>query len=138
MILAGNVSPLADERAYFEQEIEPLIDGEQIQYVGAVNDEQKNHYLGQAKALLFPIEWNEPFGMVMTEAMACGTPVIGFGSGSVPEVVTEGVTGCVVKNKDEMIAAVAKLGAVNREECRTIAEAQFDVPVVAAHYLRLL
>lgn len=138
LILAGNVSPLDDERAYFEQEIEPLIDGVQIQYVGAVNDEQKNHYLGQAKALLFPIEWNEPFGMVMTEAMACGTPVIGFSSGSVPEVVTEGITGFVVQNKEEMIAAVGKLGSINREQCRTVAEAQFDVPVVAAHYLRLL
>lgn len=137
LILAGNVSPLADERAYFEQEIEPLIDGEQIQYVGAVNDEQKNHYLGQAKALLFPIEWNEPFGMVMTEAMACGTPVIGFGSGSVPEVVTEAVTGFVVKNKEEMIAAVEKVGFINRLQCRVKAEAQFDVPVVAAHYLNL-
>ena len=138
LILAGNVSPLADERAYFEQEIEPLIDGEQIQYVGAVNDEQKNHYLGQAKALLFPIEWNEPFGMVMTEAMACGTPVIGFGSGSVPEVVNEGVTGFVVSNKEEMIAAVEKLDTINRQQCRVVAEAQFDVPGVAAHYLRLL
>lgn len=137
LILAGNVSPLADERAYFEQEIEPLIDGEQIQYVGAVNDEQKNHYLGQAKALLFPIEWNEPFGMVMTEAMACGTPVIGFGSGSVPEVVKEGVTGFVVSNKEAMIAAVEKLDTINRQQCRALAEAQFDVPVVAAHYLNL-
>ena len=103
-----------------------------------MNDEQKNHYLGQAKALLFPIEWNEPFGMVMTEAMACGTPVIGFGSGSVPEVVTEAVTGFVVKNKEEMIAAVEKLDAINRQQCRAVAEAQFDVPVVAAHYLDLL
>jgi glycosyltransferase involved in cell wall biosynthesis len=137
LILAGNVSPLADERAYFEQEIQPLIDGEQIQYVGAVNDEQKNHYLGQAKALLFPIEWNEPFGMVMTEAMACGTPVIGFGIGSVTEVVTEAVTGFVVKKKEEMIAAVEKVGSINRIQCREKAEERFDVPVVAAHYLNL-
>ncbi|RXK59450.1 glycosyltransferase family 4 protein [Lacibacter luteus] len=137
LILAGNVSPLADERVYFEQEIEPLIDGKQIQFVGPVNDEQKNHYLGQAKAFLFPIEWNEPFGMVMIEAMACGTPVIGFGSGSVPEVVQEGVTGFVVKTKEEMIAAVGKISSINREQCRTVAEVQFDVPVVAAHYLNL-
>lgn len=137
LILAGNISPLTEERAYFEQEIKPHIDGKQIEYVGALNDEQKNHYLGQAKSLLFPIEWNEPFGMVMTEAMACGTPVIGFGSGSVPEVVKEGVTGIVVKDAVEMIAAVEKVSSINRQKCRVVAEAQFDVPVVAAHYLNL-
>jgi glycosyltransferase involved in cell wall biosynthesis len=137
LILAGNVSPLSDERAYYQTEIAPMIDGEQIQYVGALNDEQKNHYLGKAKALLFPIAWNEPFGMVMTEAMACGTPVIGFGSGSVPEVVKEGVTGFVVSSKEEMIAAVEKLDNINRQQCRVVAEKQFDVQVVAAHYLNL-
>lgn len=138
LLLAGNISPLADERTYYETEVAPLIDGEQIQYVGAVNDEQKNHYLGRAKALLFPIEWDEPFGMVMTEAMACGTPVVGFCSGSVPEVVTEGVTGFVVKNKEEMIRAIQRVGSVNRVQCRVKAEAQFDVSVVAANYLRLI
>jgi glycosyltransferase involved in cell wall biosynthesis len=138
LILAGNVSQLADERVYFEQEIKPHIDGKLINYVGAVNDEQKNFYLGQAKALLFPIEWNEPFGMVMTEAMACGTPVIGFGRGSVPEVVTEGVTGFVVKNKEEMISAFEKIALINRQKCREVAESQFDVPIVANHYLSLL
>lgn len=138
LILAGNISPLADERAYFEQEIEPQIDGIQIQYVGAVNDAQKNHYLGQAKALLFPIEWDEPFGMVMTESMACGTPVIGFGRGSVPEVVQEGVTGFIVDNEKEMINAVAKLPDINRKNCREKAISMFDVPVVAKLYLSLL
>lgn len=138
LILAGNVSPLADECAYFEQEIEPQIDGTQIKYVGSVNDTQKNHYLGQAKALLFPIEWNEPFGMVMTESMACGTPVIGFGRGSVPEVVQEGVTGFIVDNEKEMINAVAKLPDINRKNCREKAISMFDVPVVAKLYLSLL
>lgn len=137
LILAGNVSPLDDERAYFEQEIKPLIDDVQIQYVGAVNDEQKNFYLGQAKALLFPIEWNEPFGMVMAEAMACGTPVIGFRKGSAPEVIDEGVTGKIVINETEMIAAVAQIHSINRKECRRISQSRFDVPVVANHYLSL-
>ncbi len=136
LILAGNISPLADEQAYFEQEIKPLIDGVQIQYVGAVNDEQKNFYLGQSKALLFPIEWNEPFGMVMTEAMACGTPVIGFKKGSVPEVVDNN-TGKVVTNETEMIAAVKEITSINRNECRRIAQSKFDVPVVANRYLSL-
>jgi glycosyltransferase involved in cell wall biosynthesis len=137
LILAGNVSPLDDERAYFENDIKPLIDGEQIQYVGPLNDEQKNHYLGKAKALLFPIEWNEPFGMVMTEAMACGTPVIGFERGSVPEVVKEGTSGFVVKNKNEMIAAVEQVGGIDRLKCRSVSKESFDVPVVASHYLSL-
>src|SRR5690606_10239181 len=75
LVIAGNKSPLTEEQVYFEQEIAPYIDGTRIMYVGQVNDEQKNHYLRQAAALLFPIEWNEPFGMVMVEAMACGTPV---------------------------------------------------------------
>ena len=138
LILAGNVSPLAEERVYFDQEIKPHVDGEQILYVGPLNDVQKNQHLGQAKALLFPIEWNEPFGMVMVEAMACGTPVIGFGRGSVPEIVKEGITGFVVKNTEEMISALKKIGLINRQQCRAVAEAQFDVPVVANHYLSLL
>lgn len=138
LLLAGNVSPLPEEQAYFKQEIEPHIDGEKIIYTGALNDEQKNHYLGQAKALLFPIEWNEPFGMVMTEAMACGTPVIGFGKGSVPEVVQNGITGFITATEEEMIAAVAKLPFINRVACRETAERMFDVPVVAKHYLSLL
>jgi len=81
LIIAGNISPLKEEQYYFETEIKPFIDGKTIQYVGPVDDEQKNHYLGQAKALLFPIEWNEPFGMVMVEAMACGTSVIACNKG---------------------------------------------------------
>lgn len=137
LIIAGNISPLPEEQQYFETEIKPHIDNNRIQYVGALNDEQKNYYLGQAKALLFPIEWNEPFGMVMTEAMACGTPVIGFKKGSVPEVVKEGVTGFVVNNKDEMIRVVAKVQEINRSNCRAYSQQQFDVSVIASTYLNL-
>jgi len=137
LILAGNISPLEEEKLYFEQQIRPHIDGSQIIYTGPLNDEEKNHYLGQAKALLFPIEWNEPFGMVMTESMACGTPVIGFKKGSVPEVIQAGVTGFVVNNKDEMIQAIVKLPEIDRTNCRTSAMKKFDVPVVARHYLSL-
>lgn len=137
LIIAGNISPLAEEQLYFKSRIEPHINGKQIKYVGQVNDEQKNFYLQQAKALLFPIEWNEPFGMVMTEAMACGTPVIGFEKGSVPEVVTNGITGYVVETKNEMIEAVKKIHVIDRTLCRQTAFKSFDVSVVADHYLSL-
>ena len=137
LIIAGNISPLPEERDYFEQEIKPGIDGRQIKYVGALNDEQKNIYLGKAKALLFPIEWNEPFGMVMVEAMACGTPVIGFKRGSVEEVIDEGINGFKVDDEKEMIAATGKIGLIDRKRCRNQAASRFDVPVVANKYLGL-
>lgn len=137
LIIAGNISPLPEEQLYFKKQIEPLIDGRQIRYVGQVNDQQKNFYLQKAKALLFPIEWNEPFGMVMTEAMACGTPVIGYSKGSVPEVVKNGVTGYVVETKDDMIAAVSNVDKIDRSECREKAFKAFDVSVIANHYLSL-
>lgn len=137
LILAGNISPLADERKYFEEEIKPHIDDKQIQYAGAVNDEQKNFYLGQAKALLFPIEWNEPFGIVMIEAMACGTPVIGFSKGSVPEVIDEGITGSIVENETGMMAAITKIDSINRKLCREHARKRFDVQGIARQYLSL-
>lgn len=137
LIIAGNISTLVEDQEYFEKEIRPQLDGIQIKYVGAVNDEQKNVYLGQAKALLFPIEWNEPFGMVMVEAMACGTPVIGFDKGSVPEVVEEGITGNIVVNEYEMINAVEHILSIDRSACRTFAQNKFDVPVIAKNYLDL-
>lgn len=138
LILAGNISPLPNEKKYFEEEINPHIDDQQIVYVGVLNDEQKNHYLGQAKALLFPIEWNEPFGMVMVEAMACGTPVIGFKKGSVSEVIEEDVTGYIVKDQLDIIKNITtKIKCIDRIKCREAAHARFDVTVVANYYLQL-
>ena len=138
LIIAGNISPLPEEKAYFEKEIKPFIDDKQIIYVGALNDEQKNHWLGRSKAMLFPIEWNEPFGIVMIEAMACGTPVIGFNRGSVNEVVEEGITGFKVDTVEQMINAVEKLDGFNRESCRIASEKRFDVKVIAARYLQII
>lgn len=137
LIIAGNVSPLPEEITYFKNEIEPHIDGEQVYFAGQVNDEQKNYYLGNAKALLFPIEWNEPFGMVMAEAMACGTPVIAFNKGSVNEVIDENITGFKTNTIQEMIKAVKKVDTVERKLCREHAEKRFDVRVIAKEYLSL-
>lgn len=137
LIIAGNISNLPEEIEYFEQEIRPWIDGEQIQYVGAVNDSQKNFYLGQSKALLFPIEWNEPFGIVMIEAMACGTPVIAFTNGSVDEVIDEGITGFKVNDVPQMILALGQLAQIDRLRCRQKAETRFNVNSIARQYLAL-
>ena len=135
LIIAGNISPLEEEKKYFEEEIKPHIDGVKIVYVGQVDDAQKNHWLGKSKALLMPIEWNEPFGIVMIEAMACGTPVVAFNRGSVNEVVEEGVTGMKVNIVEEMISSLKHIDAICRKTCRNHAQAKFDVSVIANQYL---
>lgn len=137
LLIAGNVPLSASGSSYFHEEIAPFCDGEQIIYLGPVNDGEKNKYLGRAKALLFPIEWDEPFGIVMIEAMACGTPVIGFNRGSVPEVVEHGLTGFRVENEMEMVLALDKIKEIDRASCRDRARARFDVSVIAGCYLNL-
>ncbi|MCC8425736.1 glycosyltransferase [Mucilaginibacter sp. UR6-11] len=137
LILAGNIPDTPDNYQYFKTEIEPLIDNRQIKYVGALNDAEKNKYLQQAKALLFPIEWDEPFGMVMIEAMACGTPVIAFKRGSVPEVVQEGINGFIVNNQAEMTEKLAAVNTIDRKACRQTAADRFDIKVIAQNYLTL-
>ena len=137
LIIAGNISHLKEEQTYFETEIKPNVDGVQIQYVGPLNDEEKNEYLGKSFALLMLIEWDEPFGMVMAEAMACGTPIIGFRRGSVPEVVEEGITGFVVNNIDEAIAALDKLPIINRTVCKERSMRRFNVDVITNDYLKI-
>jgi len=137
LIIGGNIPHTANNFEYFKSEIEPLIDNDQIKYLGPLNDDEKNSYLGQAKALLFPIEWDEPFGMVMIEAMACGTPVIAFKKGSVPEVIEDGATGFIVNNERAMIAALDKIPMVDRKNCRQTAMERFDVSIIAKQYLEL-
>ena len=138
LIIAGNISHVKEEQTYFEKEIKPYVDGNQILYVGPLNDEEKNQYLGKCDALLMLIEWDEPFGMVMAEAMACGTPVIGFRRGSVPEVVEEGITGFVVDRLEEAERALGKISAIDRAKCRQRAKSRFDVDVIARDYLDLM
>jgi glycosyltransferase involved in cell wall biosynthesis len=133
LVIAGNVPE--EHRAWFDVNIAPHIDGKQIVYCGPVDDIQKNELLGRAKALLMPILWQEPFGIVMVEAMACGTPVIGFSGGAVPEVVEQGVTGFVAGDLEGMIAAVGKLGTIQRSACRARVEQLFSDAVVADAYL---
>ena len=137
LIIGGNIPTTDDNYQYYKNEIEPLFDNEQIVYLGALNDEEKNHYLRQSKALLFPIEWEEPFGIVMVEAMACGTPVIGFRRGAVPEVVDEGITGNIVTDLDGMINAINQINNIDRLQCREQANKRFNAAKIATDYLSL-
>jgi len=137
LFIGGNISPLEDEQIYFEEEIKPFIDGNQIIFLGALNDEEKNYYLGQSKALLFPIEWDEPFGMVMVEAMVCGTPVLAFNRGSVAEVLDDGITGYICESVLEMKTKLFELGSIYRSKCRIQAYKRFDVSEIAIQYLSL-
>jgi glycosyltransferase involved in cell wall biosynthesis len=134
LVLAGNVPNESKHLAFFETEIAPHIDGRQIEYAGPVNDEQKNQLLGQAAALLMPILWEEPFGIVMAEALACGTPVIGLRRGSVPEIVNDGVTGFVCESVAEMVIAVSRLAEVDRQRCRQLMEEKFSGRVMTEAY----
>ncbi|MBR1250075.1 glycosyltransferase family 4 protein [Bradyrhizobium sp. AUGA SZCCT0169] len=124
------------ETTYFKESIEPEVDGKQIRLIGEVNDQAKQGFLAGAAALLFPIDWPEPFGLVMIEAMACGTPVIAFRSGSVPEVVDHGITGFVVSNEEEAIEAIGRLGELDRRRIRAQFESRFTSRRMAEEYLK--
>jgi glycosyltransferase involved in cell wall biosynthesis len=133
LVLAGPVQ--SGQRDFFEREVEPHIDGDRVRYIGEVGDEKRELYAG-ARALLMPIRWPEPFGLVMTEAMACGTPVIAFPEGSAPELVLDGETGFVVEDEHAMAEAVVRLGEIDPARCRSSAEERFDVAPVAEAYER--
>jgi glycosyltransferase involved in cell wall biosynthesis len=137
LIIAGNISPLAHEQAYFNDEIAQRIDGELVTYIGAVGDEQKRTLLGGAAAMLLPIEWEEPFPVVLPEAMLCGTPLIAFRRGGVPEGIEHGRTGFLCDTVDEMTALVARLPEIDRRTVRAEAERRFSDTAIAAEYERL-
>ena len=124
------------ERRYFKERLEPRIDGKRIELIGEVNDRQKEGFLADAAALIFPIDWPEPFGLVMIEAMACGTPVIAFRRGSVPEVIEHGVSGFIVDNEAEAVEAVRRLDELDRWQVRQAFERRFTADTMAAQYVR--
>jgi glycosyltransferase involved in cell wall biosynthesis len=122
---------------YFEQKIRALLDHPLIEFIGEISDREKNEFLSGALGLLFPIDWPEPFGLVMIESMACATPVIAYDRGSVPEVMVDGITGFIVRNVDQAVEAVKRLWAIDRRACRKIFEERFTSRRMAKEYVEL-
>jgi glycosyltransferase involved in cell wall biosynthesis len=125
------------DREYFQEVVQPLLKHSLVEYIGEVGGDNKDAFLGQASALLFPIDWPEPFGLVMIEAMACGTPVIAYSRGSVPEVLEHGVTGWIVEGIEEAVQAVERVPALSRARCRQVFEERFSASRMAQDYVKL-
>jgi len=134
LVIAGKVDP--HNRQYFAEMIEPYVDGKQLQFLGEVGYEKRELY-ANARCLLVPICWEEPFGLVMAEAMACGTPVIAFNRGAAPELIVDGETGYIVRDVDEMVEAVGRLDRLDPYRCRRHVEEDFDVPIMVQRYLEI-
>jgi glycosyltransferase involved in cell wall biosynthesis len=132
LIIAGNIPK--EGESYFHEKIQPFLN-ESIIYIGAVNDKQKNEVLNNAAALLMPIQWNEPFGIVMIEAMACGTPVIGYPFGAVREVIQDGINGFICSTIDEMVYKIGNVSSIKRMNVRSIVEQQFSDTIIVDKYL---
>ncbi len=122
------------DEEYFHRVIAPLIDGKEVEFLGEIDDARKNEFLGRAMALLFPIDWPEPFGIVMVESMACGTPVVAYRRGSVPEVLEHGLTGCIVDSFEGALDALDGLCRTSRQQCRAVFEARYTAERMAADY----
>jgi glycosyltransferase involved in cell wall biosynthesis len=133
--IAAKVDPV--DRTYFEEELKPLLKDSNVEYLGEVNDAQKQDLIGNAYALIHPIEFPEPFGLVMIEAMACGTPIVAFRTGSIPEVIDEGQTGFVVEGIDAAVAALAKVEALSRRKCREVFDKRFTSTRMVHDYLNV-
>ncbi len=135
LVLAGKQRE-PDERKYFENEVQPLL-GADVEYVGEVDHDEKVRLLAGAVALLFPIRWNEPFGLVMLEAMACGTPVLAFAEGAAPEVVDDGVTGFLCDDEAHMAHALTRVDGLDRAACRHVVETRFSTDRMAGDHAAL-
>jgi glycosyltransferase involved in cell wall biosynthesis len=122
------------DRAYFNDVVRPLLNGPDVEFLGELGARDRDEFLGGAKALLFPINWPEPFGLVMAEALACGTPVLALRAGSVPEVVEHGLTGFICDDEDELVDAVQRLPKIDRAYCRTVAERRFSPAAMTSAY----
>ena len=127
----------AADRTYFESTIKPLLSQPNVEFIGEIGDDQKADFLGNAVACLAPIDWPEPFGLNMIEAMACGTPTIAFRRGSVPEIIQDGVSGLIVESVEEAVPAVERAKSMSREACRNVFEERFTARRMANDYLRL-
>ncbi|MCP9884169.1 glycosyltransferase family 4 protein [Synechococcus sp. ATX 2A4] len=142
LVIAGTVSSEEEGEKFFQEEVKPNLDGEQIVWIGPVDDQEKYKLLSNASALLFPIRWDEPFGIVMAEALACGTPVIATKRGSTPDVIRHGENGLLCNSieptVEEFSDAVSRLDLIDRKDCRRAAEDYFDVRVVAPQVLGAL
>jgi glycosyltransferase involved in cell wall biosynthesis len=125
------------DRDYFERVIEPLLDHPLVTWVGEIGDEEKDDFIGNAKALLVPVDWPEPFGLVVIEAFACGTPVVAYALGAVPELVDDGVTGFLVNDQAQAIAAARRIGEIDRAVCRAVFERRFSAEAMARGYMAL-
>jgi glycosyltransferase involved in cell wall biosynthesis len=133
--IAAKIDKVDEE--YFKTTIEPLLSLGHVEFIGEIAEHQKSEFLGNAAGLLFPIAWREPFGLVMIEAMACGTPVIAFENGSVPEVLEDGVTGFIVQNENQAVDAVRKIGMFDRDRIRAEFDRRFTAQTMAQNYLKL-
>jgi glycosyltransferase involved in cell wall biosynthesis len=133
LVIAGKVDRV--DREYFETAIEPQVDGRLVRFFGEANAQAKRELYSKARCLLVPICWEEPFGLVMPEAMACGTPVVAFARGAAPEIVVDGETGFLVNDVDEMADAVRHLRNIDPRRCRSHVERRFDIPVMVDGYL---
>jgi glycosyltransferase involved in cell wall biosynthesis len=137
LIMAGNRVESGSAKGYWDREIALHLRKEGISYAGEVDDLQKNELLGKAAALLVPVQWDEPFGIVFAEALACGTPVISCPRGALPEIVEEGKDGFLILSEAEGVEAVKKLGTIRREACRKKVEEQFSIKVAVDQYIRI-
>ena len=133
--IAAKVDPV--DKLYFKEVIKPKLKEPLINYIGEINEQEKNNFLGNARALLFPINWPEPFGLVMIEAMACGTPIVAYRRGSVPEIMQNGVSGFIAENAREAVEAIHNIDAISRSDCRNVFERRFSSAKMAEKYVHV-